>query len=77
MNGMRRKLRDLKFSMAEWNKECGGHAREIRPLSVHRRQKSIPEMGETQSPFNTLHTDMKPIPLLTIYSCPSIVIGSC
>ena len=78
MNGMRRrKRRDLKFSMAAWNKECGGHAREIRPLSVHTRQKSIPEMGEIQSPFNTLRTDKTPIPLITIYSFLSIVIGSC
>jgi hypothetical protein len=78
MSGMRRrKRRDLKFSIAEWNKECGGHTREIPPLSVHTRQKSIPEMGKTQSPFNTLRIDKKPVPLLTIYSCLSIVIGSC
>jgi hypothetical protein len=66
-NDQKEEREEQKFEMIKQkinNKEYERHETEIWQLSVHPRQRSIPEMGETQSPLCVLHIDQKAAPFL-------------
>jgi hypothetical protein len=58
------------------NKEFLRHETEIWQLSVHPRQRRIPELGETQSILCVLGIDNEAVPFLTIYDYLLIIKGS-
>jgi hypothetical protein len=50
--------------------------RQIWQLSVHPRQRRIPELGETQQLLCVLDIDKEAVPFLTIYGYLLIIKGS-